>query len=325
VLLAGTTVKRASLHNADQIEKLDVREGDHVYIEKGGEIIPKIVAVQTKDRNLFSQPTTYISTCPECQSVLIRKEGEAQHYCPSDKECPPQIKGKIEHFISRKAMNIDGLGAETIHLFFKERLVVDVADLYKLKKEDLLPLERMAEKSATNIIDSISKSKQITFERVLYALGIRYIGVTVAKKLARHFHSIEALKKASLEELIHVDEIGNRIAESLMRWFTEEDNQSLINKLHLAGIQLEIDESLTAGKTDILKEKSFVISGVFQNHSREELKNFIEKNGGKNTSSLSKKTSFLVAGDKMGPSKKEKAEKLAITIISEDELISMVS
>ncbi len=325
VLLAGTTVKRASLHNADQIEKLDVREGDYVYIEKGGEIIPKIVAVKTIDRNLFSQPTEYISHCPECQTLLIRKEGEAQHYCPSEKMCPPQIKGKIQHFISRKAMNIDGLGAETIDLFFKERLVIDVSDLYNLKREELLPLERMAEKSATNIINSISESKQIPFERVLYALGIRYIGVTVAKKLAYHFHSLDVLKNASLEELIQVDEIGNRIAESLIAWFAQEDNQRLINKLQLAGIQLKVDESLIADKTDLLKGKSFVISGVFKNHSRDELKELIEKNSGKNTSSLSKKTSFLVAGDNMGPSKKEKAEKLAITIISEDELISLIS
>lgn len=325
VLLAGTTVKRASLHNADQIAKLDIRAGDMVYVEKGGEIIPKIVAVATKERDLFSQPTNYINLCPECHTQLIRKEGEAQHYCPNEKACPPQIKGKIEHFISRKAMDIDGLGAETIELFFKEGLINNIADLYFLKKEDILPLERIAEKSATNAVNSISNSKNVPFERVLYALGIRYIGVTVAKKLAFHFGSLDALQKANIEELIAVDEVGNRIAESLKQWFDDPDNHILINKLKLAGLNLEIDKSITDDMTSILDGKSFVISGVFENYSRDELKKIIEKNGGKNTSSISKKTSYLIAGDKMGPSKKEKAEKLEVQIISETELIQMIS
>ena len=324
VQLAGTIVKRASLHNADQIAKLDVREGDTVYVEKGGEIIPKIVGVVVKERDLFSQPVTYITHCPECHSELVRKEGEAQHYCLNEKACPPQIKGKIEHFISRKAMNIDGLGSETIDLFFKEGLINNVADLYFLKKEDILPLERMAEKSAAKAISSIEMSKNIPFERVLYALGIRYVGVTVAKKLAYHYQNLSNLQGSDFEELTRVDEIGSRIAESVVSWFKEEDNLALLERLKEAGVQLEIDASVLVGRTHILQGQSFVISGVFANHSRDELKKLIEQNGGKNTSSISKKTSYLVAGENMGPSKREKADKLDVSIISEDEFIALL-
>jgi DNA ligase (NAD+) len=324
VQLAGTMVKRASLHNADQIAKLDIREGDTVYVEKGGEIIPKIVGVAIKERDLFSQPTQYISHCPECQSELVRKEGEAQHYCLNEKACPPQIKGKIEHFISRKAMNIDSLGSETIDQFFREGLIKNVADLYFLSKEDILPLERMAEKSASKAISSIEESKNIPFERVLYALGIRYVGVTVAKKLAYHYQNLNNLQLADVEDLTKVDEIGGRIAESVVEWFAKEENLQLVNRLKEAKVQLEIDSSILADRTQILQGKSFVISGVFTSHSRDELKKLIEQNGGKNTSSISKKTSYLVAGDNMGPSKREKAEKLEVSIISEDEFIALL-
>jgi DNA ligase (NAD+) len=324
VQLAGTTVKRASLHNADQIAKLDIRVGDTVYVEKGGEIIPKIVGVALKERDLFSQPTLYISHCPECNTALVRKDGEAQHYCPNEKACPPQIKGKIEHFISRKAMNIDGLGTETIDQFFKEGLISNVADLYFLTKEQILPLERMAEKSASKAVSSILTSKKVPFERVLYALGIRYVGVTVAKKLAYHYQNLKALQAADLENLTKVDEIGGRIAQSLLDWFEVEDNKLLIARLIEAEVQLEIDSAILADRTHILQGKSFVISGVFTNHSRDELKKMIEQNGGKNTASISKKTSYLVAGDKMGPSKREKAENLEVSIISENEFIELL-
>ena len=324
VQLAGTTVKRASLHNADQIAKLDIRVGDTVYVEKGGEIIPKIVGVALKERDLFSQPTLYISHCPECNTALVRNDGEAQHYCPNEKACPPQIKGKIEHFISRKAMNIDGLGTETIDQFFKEGLISNVADLYFLTKEQILPLERMAEKSASKAVSSILTSKKVPFERVLYALGIRYVGVTVAKKLAYHYQNLKALQAADLENLTKVDEIGGRIAQSLLDWFEVEDNKLLIARLIEAEVQLEIDSAILADRTHILQGKSFVISGVFTNHSRDELKKMIEQNGGKNTASISKKTSYLVAGDKMGPSKREKAENLEVSIITEDEFIELL-
>jgi len=324
VQLAGTVVKRASLHNADQIAKLDIREGDTVYVEKGGEIIPKIVGVAVKERDLFSQATAYITHCPECNTELIRKEGEAQHYCLNDKACPPQIKGKIEHFISRKAMNIDSLGTETIDQFFQEGLINNVADLYFLTKEEILPLERMAEKSASKAISSIEQSKKVPFERVLYALGIRYVGVTVAKKLAYHYQNLKNLQSADFENLIKVDEIGDRIAKSIINWFEQEDNIALVNRLVEAKVQLEIDSSILADRTHILQGQSFVISGVFTNHSRDELKKLIEKNGGKNTSSISKKTSYLVAGENMGPSKREKAEKLEVSIISEDEFIALI-
>ena len=324
VKLAGTIVKRASLHNADQIAKLDVREGDTVYVEKGGEIIPKIVGVVKKERNLFSKSVKYISHCPECNTELVRNEGEAQHYCLNDKSCPPQIKGKIEHFISRKAMNIDSLGAETIDLFFKEGLINNVADLYFLTQEQILPLDRIAEKSANKAISSIQGSKSIPFDRVLYALGIRYVGVTVAKKLAYHYQTLENLQKAEFEDLISVDEIGDRIAQSVISWFKNVDNLLLITKLNESGVQLQIDASIFIDRTTILNGESFVISGIFKNHSRDELKSLIDQNGGKNTSSISKKTSYLIAGESMGPSKREKAEELGVPIISEDEFLSLL-
>ena len=324
VKLAGTTVKRASLHNADQIAKLDVREGDTVYVEKGGEIIPKIVGVVKNERDLFSNSVEYITHCPECNTKLVRKEGEAQHYCLNDKSCPPQIKGKIEHFISRKAMNIDSLGSETIDQFFKEGLINNVADLYYLTLEQILPLDRMAEKSANKVISSIKESKSIPFDRVLYALGIRYVGVTVAKKLAYHYQTLVNLQNAEFEDLICVDEIGDRIAQSVISWFKNVDNLVLITRLNESGVQLQIDVSHFIDRTNALQGKSFVISGVFKNHSRDELKSLIDKNSGKNTSSISKKTSYLIAGENIGPSKREKAEKLGIPIISEDEFLSLL-
>ena len=324
VKLAGTTVKRASLHNADQIAKLDVREGDTVYVEKGGEIIPKIVGVVKNERDLFSNSVEYITHCPECNTKLVRKDGEAQHYCLNDKSCPPQIKGKIEHFISRKAMNIDSLGSETIDQFFKEGLINNTADLYFLTLEQILPLERMAEKSANKVISSIHASKSIPFDRVLYALGIRYVGVTVAKKLAYHYQTLENLQKAEFDDLITVDEIGDRIAQSVISWFKNVDNLLLIRRLNESGVQLKLNTSILIDRTNTLQGKSFVISGVFKNHSRDELKSLIDKNSGKNTSSISKKTSYLIAGENMGPSKREKAEKLGIPIISEDEFLSLL-
>lgn len=324
VQLAGTTVKRASLHNADQIIKLDVREGDKVYVEKGGEIIPKIVGVLAEERDLFSNPVTYVTNCPECNSDLVRKEGEAQHYCLNDEACPPQIKGKIEHFISRKAMNIDSLGSETIDQFFREGLIHNVADLYFLTHDQILPLERMAEKSTTKAIESINNSKSIPFERVLYALGIRYVGVTVAKKLAHHYQSLKNIQNADFDSLISVDEIGDRIANSLLLWFKNDSNLALISKLKEAGIQLEIDHSLLVNRTNLFNGQTFVISGVFTNHSRDELKTLIDQNGGKNTSSISKKTSYVIAGESMGPSKRENAEKLGVPIISEEEFIRLL-
>ena len=324
VQLAGTVVKRASLHNAAQITKLDVREGDTVFVEKGGEIIPKIVGVVLKERDLFSVPTDYITHCPECDSALVRNEGEAQHYCLNERACPPQIKGKIEHFISRKAMNIDGGGTETIDQFFKAGLLTNVADLYFLTEQDILPLDRMAEKSARKAITGIRNSKNIPFERVLFGLGIRFVGVTVAKKLAYHYQNLDNLQKADFEDLIKVDEIGDRIAQSLILWFKDPENNVLINLLKQAKVKLQIDARILADRTHILQGKSFVISGVFKEHSRDELKKLIEQNGGKNTSSISKKTTYLVAGDNMGPSKREKATLLEVSIISETEFIALL-
>lgn len=324
VQLAGTTVKRASLHNADQIEKLDIREGDSVYVEKGGEIIPKIVGVNFSRRGAHSQPTKYITQCPECATVLTRKEGEAQHYCPNFYGCPPQIVGRIQHFVSRKAMDIEGIGGETVELLFKAGLIKNYADLYTLTVEQLLPLERMAQKSAENLVSGVEKSKEIPFERVLFALGIRFVGETVAKKLARHYKSIEALKSTTQMELIMVDEIGEKIAESVVEFFSKSDNLETINRLKLYGVQLELSEEVLKGQTDVLQGKTFVVSGVFEKVSRDELKKLIENNGGKVSGSISAKTSFVVAGANMGPSKKEKAESLGVPIISEDEFLGMV-
>jgi DNA ligase (NAD+) len=324
VELAGTTVKRASLHNADQIEKLDIRVGDEVFVEKGGEIIPKIIAVDVTKRLENSQPTQYIAHCPECNTQLIREEGEAQHYCPNYNGCNPQIIGRIQHFISRKAMDIEGLGGETVTLLVNKSLISNYSDLYELTKEQVMPLERMAEKSAENLVNGIEASKQIPFERVLFALGIRFVGETVAKKLAKHYKNIDALSQATIIDLVTVDEIGNRIAESVVDFFTSEENIHIIERLKSFGVQLALSEDVLANQTDKLKGQTFVVSGVFDTVSRTELKKLIEDNGGKVSSSISSKTSYLVAGDKMGPSKRAKAEGLNISIISEQDFLNLI-
>ena len=324
VLLAGTTVKRASLHNADQIEKLDIRVGDTVFVEKGGEIIPKIIGVDFTKRTIQSQPTQYISICPECNTPLQRTLGDAKHYCPNEYGCPPQITGRIQHFISRKAMDIEGLGGETVELLYKEGLIRDYADLYVLTKDQLLPLERMAEKSAENLIKGVAESVKIPFERVLFALGIRFVGETVAKKLAKAYKNIDALMAADIEQLMEVDEIGQRIAESVVDFFGNEVNLEIISRLKQYGLQFELSADKLQNQTDILKGQTFVVSGVFEKLSRNELKKMIEDNGGKVGSSISSKTSYLVAGDKMGPSKRTKAESLGVPIISEDDFIGML-
>lgn len=324
VELAGTTVKRASLHNADQIAKLDVRVGDTVFVEKGGEIIPKIIKVDESKRPKDSKPTQYITNCPECSTELIRKEGEAQHYCPNYNGCAPQIIGRIQHYISRKAMDIEGLGGETVALLVNEGLITNYADLYELTKEQVIPLERMAEKSAENLVNGIEASKQIPFERVLFALGIRYVGETVAKKLAKHYKTIDALMQASAEDLVSVDEIGERIAESVLEFFASEENKTIINRLKNYGLQLEISAEQLENQSDKLKGVTLVVSGVFETISRNDLKKLIEDNGGKVGSSISSKTSYLVAGNKMGPSKREKADKLGISILSETEFLKMI-
>lgn len=325
VQLSGTIVKRASLHNADIIASLDLHIGDMVYVEKGGEIIPKITGVDVASRPQNSEKVTFITHCPECGSKLIRYEDEAAHYCTNETACPPQIKGKIEHFISRRAMNIEGLGPETVDQFYQEGMIHNVADLYTLKAEDICKLERMGEKSAENIIQGIEASKQVPYERVLFALGIRFVGETVAKKVAKAFRSIDALATATLDELIHVDEIGEKIAQSILLYFSNEQNRMLVERLRQAGLKLEADEEDLSGHTDRLQGKSIVISGVFALHSRDEYKDLIEKHGGKNVGSISKKTSFILAGDNMGPSKLEKAQKLGIPIIDENEFLSMIA
>ncbi|RYJ44379.1 NAD-dependent DNA ligase LigA [Flavobacterium beibuense] len=324
VQLAGTTVKRASLHNADQIEKLDVRVGDEVFVEKGGEIIPKIIAVDFAKRPEDSMPTVYIHQCPECFTELERKEGEAQHYCPNFYGCPPQIIGRVQHYISRKAMDIEGLGGETVALLYNSELIENYADLYDLKKEQIVPLERMADKSAENLVNGIEKSKEIPFERVLYALGIRYVGETVAKKLAKHYKTIDNLAAASLMDLILVDEIGERIAQSVVDFFANEENQKIIERLKGYGVQLEAVAKEDTTVSDKLAGKTLVVSGVFEKFSRDELKKAIEDNGGKVGSSISAKTDYVVAGDNMGPAKLEKANKLGVAIISEDDFIELV-
>ncbi|WP_431471465.1 NAD-dependent DNA ligase LigA [Nonlabens sp. SCSIO 43208] len=344
VEISGTTVKRASLHNADQIEKLDIRVGDEVYVEKGGEIIPKIVAVELTKRPDNSSPTEYATRCPECNTELVRKEGEAQHFCPNELGCPPQIKGRIEHFISRKAMDIDGIGAETVGQLVDAGLISNYADLYDLTVEQVLPLERMAQKSAENMINGIQASKQIPFERVLFALGIRYVGETVAKKLAKHYKNMDALialpeapdkenldlfadvsspTEKKLEELTAIPEIGDRIAQTVVEFIVDERQQAILERLKNAGLQFSLSEEQLEGQTDKLVGKSFVVSGVFE-MSRNDLKKLIEDNGGKVSSSLSSKTDFLIRGDKMGPSKLDKAEKLGITMISEQEFLKML-
>lgn len=324
VLLAGTTVKRASLHNADQIEKLDIRINDTVLVEKGGEIIPKIVGVEATQRDIFSEPVSYITHCPECNTPLVRKEGEAQHYCPNEWGCPPQIKGKITHFISRKAMNIDGLGEETIDLLVDKNLISNSADLYELTYHQLYELEGFKEKKVQNILEGIQKSKQVPFERVLFAIGIRYVGETVAKKLAKQFKSIDAIANATFEELINTDEIGDKIAESLQQFFANEYHQQLVNRLKEKGLQLTLSEEQLANTTDKLAGLTFVVSGVFSLFSRDELKNSIEQNGGKVAGSISKKTSYIVAGENMGPSKLQKAQDLGVAIIDENKFMEMI-
>ena len=324
VQLAGTVVKRASLHNADIIEGLDLHIGDMVYVEKGGEIIPKIVGVDMDARFMVGDKIRFLDKCPECGSPLTRYEGEAAHYCTNDTACPPQIKGKIEHFVSRKAMNIDGLGSETIDQFYQEGLIHTIADLYSLKAPDIARLERMGKKSALNIMEGIRASKDVPFERVLFALGIRFVGETTAKTLAKAFRSIDKLASASLDDLMQVDEIGARIAESIIRYFADEKNREQIERLREAGIQLEMEELDLSEYTDKLAGKSIVISGVFTHHSRDEYKEIIEKNGGKNVGSISKKTSFILAGDNMGPAKLEKANKLGVPILNEEDFLKLI-
>ncbi|MES2574998.1 MAG: NAD-dependent DNA ligase LigA [Bacteroidota bacterium] len=324
VQLAGTIVKRASLHNADQIEKLDIRIGDTVFVEKGGEIIPKIIAVDLSKRPENSESTKYITHCPECQTQLVRVAGEANHYCPNFYGCPPQIIGRIQHYISRKAMDIEGLGGETVALLYNNGLVHNYADLYELTVEQILPLERMAQKSAENLVRGVLNSKSISFERVLYALGIRFVGETVAKKLAKHYKSIDALSQASLMDLVLVDEIGERIAQSVLEFFENEENRNIIDRLKNYGVQFEAIEIVNPDATDKLAGKTFVVSGVFEEFSRDDLKKAIEDNGGKVGSSISAKTDYVVAGANMGPAKLEKAVKLNVSIISENEFIKML-
>lgn len=324
VQLSGTVVRRASLHNADIIASLDLHIGDMVYVEKGGEIIPKITGVEVSARPAGSEKVTFITHCPECGSELVRYEDEAAYYCTNETACPPQIKGKIEHFISRRAMNIEGLGPETVDLFYQEGLIHDIADLYTLQTADICRLERMGEKSAENIIQGIERSKEVPYERVLFALGIRFVGETVAKKVAKAFRSIEALASANLDDLIHVDEIGEKIAGSIIQYFANEKNRILVERLRQSGLKLETDEEDLSGYSDKLKGMSIVISGVFARHSRDEYKALIEKHGGKNVGSISKKTSFILAGDNMGPSKQEKAQQLNIPIKDENEFLAMI-
>ena len=325
VLLAGTIVKRASLHNADIIDGLDLHLGDQVYVEKGGEIIPKIVGVNTEARTAgLGEKISFIKTCPECGTPLMRPEGEAAHYCPNEIGCPPQIKGRIEHFVTRKAMNIN-IGPETIEDLYEAGLVKDSADLYTLQVSDLLRLERWAEKSAQNLLESLAASKQVPFERVLYALGIRYVGETVAKRLALSFHSIEALEQASFESLVAVDEIGERIAQSVRVYFADARNQAIVKRLTEQGLQMSLSEERLANRSDRLKGLTIVISGTFSKHSRDEYKAMIEQHGGKNSGSVSGKTNYILAGENMGPAKLEKAAKLGVKIIHEEEFLSMLN
>ena len=324
VQLAGTTVKRASLYNADAIAALDLHLGDMVYVEKGGEIIPKITGVDKSQRHPMAQPVAFITNCPECRTPLVRAEGEAVYYCPNDVGCPTQIKGKIEHFVQRRAMNIEGLGSETVELLYKNNLVKNTADLYELKVPQLIPLERMGKKSAERILASIEKSKSTPFTRVLFALGIRYVGETIAKNLAMAAGSINKLSAMPLEELANIDEIGGRIAASIIDFFSNPAHQMLVEKLKNNGLQFEMEEGEEIVRTEKLKGLNFVISGVFKQHSRDELKLLIEQNGGKNAGSISKKTSYVLAGDNMGPGKHEKANELKIPIISEEDFLKMI-
>ena len=324
VELAGTVVKRASLHNSDFINKMDLRINDFVYLEKGGDIIPKIVGIVKEKRANDSTPINYISSCPECKSLLVKNEGEANHYCMNKNNCSPQISGRIQHFISRKAMDIDGLGDETVALLVNSGIIKDYSDLYKLKIQDVIGLERMAEKSSINLVDGIKKSLDIPFERVLYALGIRHVGATVAKTLARHYKSIDSLMLADVLELESVDEIGEKIASSVKEFFNDKEALEIINTLKLHGLQFEIIENNNEQLSEKLINKSIVISGVFEKYSRDELKKLIELNGGKISSSISKNTSFILAGENMGPSKKQKAEELGVKIVSEEDFVKII-
>jgi DNA ligase (NAD+) len=324
VQLSGTTVKRASLHNADIIEALDLHIGDMVFVEKGGEIIPKITAVDKEARFLIGDKVQFIKNCPECGAALVRFEGEAAHYCPNENACPPQIKGKMEHFVSRKAMNIDGLGAETINLLYQNELLRNIADIYVLKIPDLIRLERLGTKSAYNIQTGCEKSKEIPFERVVFALGIRFVGETIAKKLAFAFKNIEALERATFEELITVDEIGERIAQSVVAYFANKQNIETLERLKTFGLQMSLSEEKLQAHGDALAGLSIVISGTFSQHSRDEYKTMIERNGGKNVGSVSAKISFILAGENMGPEKLKKAEKLGVKLCSETEFLAMI-
>ena len=326
VQLSGTIVKRATLHNADIIKGLDLHIGDMVYVEKGGEIIPKITAVDMDSRSLLmGDPVKFADVCPECGTKLIRYEGEAAYYCPNAISCPPQIKGRIEHFVSRKAMNIDGLGTETIDLFYQAGLIKDIADLYTLKAMDICRLEGLGEKSAVSIVHGIEDSKKVPFERVLFAIGIRFVGETVAKILARAFKSMEALENATMEQLTAVNEIGTKIAQSIVSFFADERSRALVNRLKEFGLQMELAQEEQEGGSDLLKDKIIVISGVFNYHSRDEYKALIERHGGKNSGSISAKTSFVLAGDNMGPAKREKAQELGVRLVSENEFLEMIN
>jgi DNA ligase (NAD+) len=324
VFLLGTTVKRASLHNANEIERLDVRVGDYVYVEKGGEIIPKITGVELSKRAENTAVHPYITECPECHTPIVRKEGEAQHYCPNEALCPPQVIGKIQHFIHRKALDINGLGDETVGLLYENGLLKNIGDLYDLKYEDILNLDRMADKSARNLIEGVEASKTIPYQRVLFGLGIRYVGETVAKKLAAKFKTIESLMSATYDELMLVDEIGERIAVSIIEFFAEEKNRTLMQRLKEAGLQLENMEVEKEKLSDVFSGKNIVISGVFTRFSRDEIKELVESHGGKNAGSISAKTSYVVAGENMGPAKLEKAKQLNIPILDEEEFLKMI-
>lgn len=324
VQLSGTTVKRASLHNADIIEGLDLHIGDMVYVEKGGEIIPKITGVDNNARILIGDKVKFITKCPECGASLVRYEGEAAHYCPNENDCPPQIKGKIEHFTSRKAMNLDGLGSETVNLLFQNNLIQNIADIYELKIPDLARLERLGTRSAQNIMAGIEESRKVPFERVLFALGIRFVGETVAKKLAIAFRNIENLEKATVVELTTVDEIGQRIAESVVAWFNNRQNREIVAKLKSYGLQMSVSEEKLQNRSETLAGKVIVISGTFAKHSRDEYKTMIEQHGGKNSGSVSSKTSFILAGENMGSEKLNKAQKLNIPIMNEDEFLDLI-
>lgn len=324
VQLAGTVVKRASLHNADIIQQLDLHIGDMVYVEKGGEIIPKVVGVDKSQRTADMQPVRFITCCPECGTPLIRIEGEAAHYCPNDSTCPPQIKGRIEHFISRKAMNIDSLGPETVDDYWQRGLIHDIADLYTLTVADICGNNRGRIKSAQKVVDSIKASLQVPFERVVFALGIRFVGETTAKLLARSFKTMEALENATLDQLLAVDGVGQVIAESIIHYFHDERCLAILERLRQAGLQMSLSEETLASQTDILSGQSVVISGVFAQHSRDEYKAIIEQNGGKNVGSISKNTSFVLAGENMGPAKLEKAQKLGVRIVNEEEFLKMI-